>query len=46
MSALENDKPEFRVVKLADGTEVDLSMEEFWEQARKEKKSSEELHDD
>lgn len=45
MSALDDDQPEFRVVRLADGTEVDLSMEEFWELRRRENKSPEEQPD-
>ena len=46
MSALEDDRPEFRVVRLADGTVVDLSMEEFLELTRKKDKFAEEQSED
>lgn len=46
MSALEDDKLEPRVVRLADGTEVDLSVEEFLEPARKENKFTEKQPED
>jgi len=40
MSALEDDQPDIKVLRMVDGTEVELSMEEFWELVRKEEKSS------